>query len=186
MRYLYYVAYLPIAFLSVLLTFVIAYPIAPLLPLFATMQEGPCDNGGHICVGPRLPKWLSWFQTPDNSLYGDAGAIARNGKSYWAQVLWLWRNPAYSFAMATVASPYTTSFSGDPTIKDNDNARGGWCVAHVNNLFLLRLVLPIGFKRCIYCNFGWNIMAIIDPNVQPKPESWQATFVISPRLSGFR
>jgi len=186
MKYLYYVFYLPMALVDILLSYVISYPLAPLLPLFATEQDGPLDNGGHTGLGPRLPKWLNWFQTPDNSLYGDAGFIAINGQSYLSQVKWLWRNPAYSFAMSTVTSPYTTSFSGDPTIKDNDNARAGWCVAHVNDLFLLRLVLPIGFSRCIYCNFGWNIMAIVDPNVQPKPTTWQATFVFSPRLSGFR
>jgi hypothetical protein len=29
-------------------------------------------------------------------------------------------------------------------------------------------------------------MGLADPKVDPKPEQWQATFVFSPRKSGFR
>jgi hypothetical protein len=185
MKYFYYICYIPLAILSLLLTYVIAYPLAPLLPLFATEQMGPLDNGGSQGLGPRLPKWLNWFMTPDNSLYGDSTFISINDKSYWSQVKWLWRNPAYSFALQTITSPYKTSVIGDPAIGDNATARAGWCIAQVNDLFLFRLVVPIGFSRCIYCNFGWNIMAIVDPNVTVKPTAWQATFVFSPRISGF-
>jgi hypothetical protein len=75
---------------------------------------------------------------------------------------------------------------GDTSIKDNDNAKAGWCLVTVNNLFQFRWVCPIGFSRCIYCNFGHNILALVDPNVNPKPLKYEATFVFSPRISGFR
>ena len=171
---------------NLLITFLIAYPLAPLLPLLATDQEGPLDNNGSRGIGPRLPSWLSWFQTPDNSLYGDATFVAINGQSYWSMVKWLRRNIAYSVFLRYLTAPYNTQVSGDPTIKDNDNAKAGWCLVHANGLFQYRLVLPIGFGRCIYCNFGWNIMALVDPGVKIKPNPYQATFVFSPRLSGFR
>jgi len=29
-------------------------------------------------------------------------------------------------------------------------------------------------------------MGLVDVNVNPKPIAWQATFVFSPRISGFR
>jgi hypothetical protein len=124
--------------------------------------------------------------TPDNSLDGDATFERLNPPSYWSQVKWLWRNPAYSFALRYLLVPYTTSVLGDKTIKDNDNAKAGWCLVHANGLFQFTFVAPIGFSRCFYCNLGWNIRGLVDDNVQPKPDTWQATFVFSPRISGFR
>ena len=182
MIYIWWIILVPISLIVTLLAVI----LAPILPVFASDKLGPCDNNGHQCVGPRLPNWLSWFQTPDNSLYGDATFIANNGQSYWSQVKWIWRNPGYGFEVKYLTAPYTTTVSGDPTIKDNDNAKAGWCCVNSNGLFQFRLVLPIGFSRCLYCNFGWNIMGLADPNVNPKPNPWEATFAFSPRISGFR
>ena len=103
-----------------------------------------------------------------------------------AKVKWLLRNPEYSFALQYLNNPYKTQVFGDKTIKDNDNAKSGWLFVHANGLFQFTTVIPIGFSRCIYCNFGWNIRGLVDVNVNPKPQEWQATFVFSPRLSGFR
>lgn len=182
MIYIYYTFMVPLNLAITLLAVI----IAPILPAFASPKEGPLNNNGSWGIGPRLPSWLSWFQTPDNSLYGDSTFIQHNGESYWSQVKWLWRNPAYSFGLKYLHSPYTATYSGDTSIRDNDNARAGWCLVHANNLFLFRCVVPIGFQRCIYCNFGWNIMGLVDPNVNPKPDPWEATFAFSPRISGFR
>lgn len=65
---------------------------APVLPLFANA------NGW-------LPRWLWWFQTPDNSLDGDGGwkhehwqwryKLPGQIATYIGRVGWLWRNPAY-------------------------------------------------------------------------------------------
>lgn len=166
---------------------VIGIVIAPVLPLLATDRLWWIDNHRVMAIGPVLPKWLNWFMTPDNTLDGDSTFIRINGIGYWARVKWLWRNPAYSFAMQYVGTPYTITVEGDKTIKDNDGAREGSCFVRVNNLFQWRYVKRIGATdRCIYINLGWNIMHLVDDNVNPKPELWQATFVCSPRLSGFR
>lgn len=183
MIYLWYVVLVPV---SLLLEFVIARPLSVVLALFATQQMGWCDNHSYEAVGPRLPKWLSWFMTPDNSLDGDATFERLNGIGYISKVKWLWRNPAYSFALRYIQVPYTTEVLGNKTIKDNDNGKAGWCLVHANGLFQFTSVTPIGFARCIYINLGWNIRALVDDNVQPKPLVYQATFVFSPRLSGFR
>ena len=182
MIYLIYLVMVPINLLVTLLAVI----LAPILPLFAKDEMGPINNGSAIGMGPRLPKWLSWFMTPDNSLYGDETFMRLNPPSYWSEVKWLWRNPAYGCGLRYLNAPYTTSYSGDPSIKDNDNAKAGWCLVHANGLFQFRWVKPIGFSRCIYCNFGWNIMGLVDPNVNPKPNPWEATFAFSPRISGFR
>ena len=180
-----YAIYLVLVPISLLLT-LIAIILAPVMPLFAKDAVGWLDNGLKFGVGPRLPKWLGWFMTPDNSLDGDATFEKLNPPSYWSKVKWLWRNPAYAFALEYLHSPYETTVKGDPTIKDNDNAKKGWCLVHANGLFQFTLVTPIGFSRCIYVNLGWNIRGLVDVNVQPKPDNWEATFVFSPRLSGFR
>jgi hypothetical protein len=180
-----YLLYLILIPLNLLITLV-ALLLAPILPLFASEQDGWLDNHSSWGKGPRLPTWLSWFQTPDNSLDGDAGFSQLNPPSYISQVKWLLRNPAYAFALRYLLPEYITSVAGDKTIKDNDNAKSGWLFVHANGLFQFTAVIPVGFSRCIYCNFGWNIRALVDDNVQPKPNPYQATFVFSPRVSGFR
>lgn len=182
-----YAKYVVLALLNFVMTFLIAYPFAPIMVLFATQQDGWLDNHAMWGRGPRLPSWLSWFQTPDNSLDGDATFEKINGRSYWAKVKWLWRNPAYSVGMRYLTNPYYTAVKGDKTIRDNDNAKAGWCLVHANGLFQFTYIAPIGNSRCVMGNLGWNIRALVDDNVQPKPDPYQATFAFTPfRLSGFR
>ena len=171
--------------ISLLLTLV-AVLLAPVMPWFAVQKEWWCDNHSYRAIGPVLPSWLNWFMTPDNTLEGDATFQKLNPHGYWSEVKWLWRNPAYSFGLRDLEMPYNAVVKGDTSIKDNDNAKAGWCLVTVNNLFQFRWVCPIGFSRCIYCNFGHNILALVDPNVNFKPNPYQATFVFSPRISGYR
>ena len=183
MTYIIYLLLVPISLLITLLAVI----LAPVLPLFASIQDGWNDNHSSWGPGPRLPKWLSWFMTPDNSLDGDATFSLLNPPSYISQVKWLLRNPAYSFALRYITAPYTTSVRGDKTIKDNDGAKEGWCLVHANGLFQFTLVKRIfSTSRCVYVNLGWNVRGLVDDNVNPKPDPWQATFVFSPRISGFR
>ena len=182
MIYIYYAFLVPVSLLITL----VAVLLAPVMPVFTVQKEGWLDNHSTWGIGPRLPDWLFWFMTPDNSLDGDATFERLNPPSYWSKVKWLWRNPAYSFALRYLKAPYETAVKGDKTIKDNDNAKSGWCLVHANGLFQFTSVTPIGFSRCIYVNLGWNIRALVDDNVQPKPDPYQATFVFSPRISGFR
>ena len=180
-----YLVYLFLVPVNLVLT-LLAILLAPVLPLFANNAYGWIDNASKEDFGPRLPTWLNWFQTWDNSLDGDASFQALNYPSYWSQVKWLVRNPLPTFALRTLSNPYYTVVKGDPTIKDNDNAKAGWCLVSANGLFQFTSVIPIGFARCVYINFGWNVRALVDDNVQPKPDPYQATFVFSPRISGFR
>ena len=162
----------------------VACIIAPILPLFTIQAEGWLDNQSTWGIGPRLPTWLNWFMTPDNSLDGDAAFDRINGRSYWAKVKWLWRNPAYSVCMRYIDTVVNkTKVIGDDSIRDNDNAKAGWCFVRCAGLFQFTWVKPIGYSRCIYCNFGWNIRGTLH---QPPNTSYQATFVFSPRISGFR
>ena len=181
-----YLIYLILVPISLILT-LIALITAPVMPLFAKQIDGWLLNHSVWGIGPRLPNWLNWFMTPDNSLDGDETFQQINGRSYWSKVKWLWRNPAYSFALRYLSNPYYTKVSGDKTIKDNDNAKEGWCFVQANGLFQFRYVKHIfSTNRCWYFNFGWNVIGLVDDNIPIKPDSWQATFVFSPRISGYR
>lgn len=181
-----YLIYLILVPVSLIITLA-AVLLSPVLPIFASEQEGWLDNHAKWGLGPRLPVWLNWFQTPDNSLDGDATFEAINGTGYLPKVKWLIRNPVCAFALRYLVPPYNTSVSGDKTIKDNDNAKAGWCLVHANGLFQFTLVKRIlSTSRCVYINLGWNIRGLVDDNVPNKPNPWQATFVFSPRISGFR
>lgn len=80
----------------------LALLLAPVLPLFARDEYGFCDNANAMRTEPRLPSWLSWFMTPDNSLYGDAGWRTEHcpdhWHDYWGMVQWLWRNSSPAIA----------------------------------------------------------------------------------------
>ena len=181
-----YLIYLILVPINLLLT-LIAVILAPVLPVFSVDKEWWLDNHSKRGIGSVLPSWLNWFNTPDNDLYGDATFQSINGINYWAKVKWLWRNPCYSFALRYLNFPYKTNVYGDTSIKDNDNAKAGWCLVNANGLFQFRFINRIfSTNRCFYINFGWNVIGIVDPNVNPKPDTWQATFVFSPRISGFR
>lgn len=182
MIYLLYIIMVP---LNLLVT-VLCVILSPILPIFATQQEGWLDNAGRYGIGPRLPKWLSWFQTWDNSLDGDYAFEKNNPPSYLSKIKWLIRNPGYGFGVRTLNAPYTTSYKGDPTIKDNDNAKAGWLFVKANGLFQFVYIKRISSTdRCFYANLGWNIRALVDPNVS-HGETYIATFAFSPRISGFR
>ena len=183
MIYILYILLVPISLVITLLALV----IAPVLPLFSVNKEGWLDNHSSWGVGPRLPTCLSWFMTPDNSLDGDATFAQLNLPSYLSQVKWLIRNPAYAFGLRYLVPPYMTVVYGDKTIKDNDNAKAGWCFIKANGLFQFVYIKRIfSTSRCIYVNCGWNIRGLVDDNVVDKPNPWKATFVFSPRISGFR
>ena len=89
-----YVKYIILVFIS-LIADVCNYFLAPFVVLFAN-QDG------------YLPRYLSWFQTPDNSLDGDGGWQREHRpfkvqdtkfKQWWNRTRWLYRNSMYGFAI---------------------------------------------------------------------------------------
>jgi len=170
-----YALYLVLVPLSLFLT-LIAVILAPVLPVLATAQEGWLDNHAKWGYGPRLPTWLSWFQTPDNSLDGDATFERLNGISYWSKVKWLWRNPCYAFALRYLSNPFYTQVSGDKTIKDNDNAKAGWCLVHAMDYFNLLLLPLLAIAVVFILIWGgmcvvWSMITSNQSLIRIKPHS---------------
>ena len=134
----------------------LAFMLAPALPAFA--KDG------------WLPRCLSWFQTPDNSLDGDEGWLTHLTwitNRYVRQVLWLCRNPAYGFDFQVLGSraltnPVYMSFGDEDT--SNLPIHSGYIfrTLHEDNYLIFQLYLVkdysiFGSRRCIRINFGWKV-----------------------------
>ncbi len=160
---------------ALLVMTVIAFFITPFLPLFAQPRMGPIDNNHGMAVEPRLPTWLAWFDTPDNSLLGDNNWKATHNGDYWSMVQWLYRNSLYGFKWGPIAAPNDgpRTIHGDPTINCN-NGHYGTMSIEKKPYWQWKYVEPIGSTGwCWMLNFGW-LLNDLDP---PK-----ALFMFSPRV----
>jgi hypothetical protein len=159
----------------------IALILSPILPLFSSNTYGYIDNGSATGFGPRLPKWLNWFQTWDNSLFGDAGFQAINGTSYLSMIKWLIRNPLPCFAEKILLNA-NCLIEGNNNVTDGNQGVEGSVLVTSNGLFQYVWIKKIPFNRCIYINLGWNLRALTRGASVP----YHATFSFSPRISGFQ
>lgn len=161
-----------LSYLLINLTFdVFATLVAPLLPLFATIQLGNSDNNNAQLYEPRLPSYLSWFQTPDNSLWGDKGWQTVHYpayKSYLGQVLWLIRNSAHGLVNGPLAARFDSiseiASTGNPILdRNNTDHIGQTFTASYKDYFQYMTVRKIPFlDRSIYINIGW----LFDPFIE--------------------
>ncbi len=145
----------------------------PILPIFATKREGPSDNNNSIAVEPRLPTWLSWFDTPDNSLWGDTGWRTIHCLDAWntykGMALWLLRNSSVGFSRTVLAHRVLQKdivWSGDPHISADRGVYGVFEASDNKGTWQYKRVFPL-FGKNIGLNFGWNI----DPMVKSGIES---------------
>lgn len=155
----------------------VGFIIAPVLPFFA--KDG------------WLPSWLSWFQTPDNSLDGDNGWKTEHWLwryklpeaicVYVGRIGWLWRNPTYGYGLVILENPIEPTYIGNSKVNDSPGVEG-WCLVSGNGLFQFVFVKKITTTKCIYLNCGWNIKGLIG-NLEPKH---LATYVVSPRITTFK
>lgn len=172
LRYLAYLAiYIPAQ--------LFAYLITPVLPLFAVKRMGWCDNHSYESVEWRLPLWLSWFDTPDNSLIGDANWAANHSEGYLDMVGWLYRNSLYGFKWSVLAAPANKSVythkSGPQHLDYHTKTFGTLRIHRGDGYWQYKCVKPSKvFKGRIWVlNFGW----LLDDPSQDK-----ALFMLSPRL----
>lgn len=168
-----------LAYLGINFSFdVFATLIAPILPLFARVTLGNSDNNNAQIYEPRLPTWLSWFQTPDNSLWGDKGWQTihyPNYKSYLGQVLWLIRNSGHGLVNGPLAAKFDRisdiASVGNPWLdRRNPDHAGQSFTAQCGDYFQwMKIVRVPILKRSIYVNIGW----LFDPFVE-NPQTTNA------------
>jgi len=137
------------------------YVLAPIIVLFAS-KDG------------WLPKWLSWFQTPDNALDGDNGWKTEHRpfkdetnkfKQYINRIGWLYRNSMYGFAIDVLGAKILDTdilvIVGDPQVSNRPLTEG------VVKRYILRdgqivywqwyYVKAWSKTRCIRINLGWKL-----------------------------
>lgn len=143
--------------------------LAPVVALFAS------ESGW-------LPKWLWWFQTPDNSLDGDEGWKAEHrpfmiedskAKRWWNRTRWMHRNSMYSFGFSVlgfVVKPgFTYSCEGSESVSNRP----------LHNGLVLRQLVSGGVTywqwyyvrawsdtKCIRVNLGWKLWGNLHPGKQ--------------------
>ena len=147
---------------------ILAVLVTPILPLFAS-KEG------------WLPRWLWWFQTPDEPLDGDNGFKTEHAtfkgevtglKQYVNRCHWLWRNPAYGFDWQVLAyhpkPDDVLTVKGKGTLEDGpaeDNPRlvsgwlgyGGWFFARKGYAWQLFIRHHWNATHCTKINLGWKL-----------------------------
>lgn len=194
MMYLYWLMMVPVSVGFTLL----AWLVAPILPLFARSEYGFCDNANRMAVEPRLPGWLSWFMTPDNSLWGDAGWRTEHCPNHWdsylGMVLWLWRNPAYGFEWsgplcAHIMPDAMVKYSGDPGVQNRPRGKAGYCFTRIFNpdgtaYWHLYLVAPVGGGYCLNINLGWKLKTYAEDPTRTQTGP-RALYCFSPRVTAF-
>ena len=140
----------------------INYPLSPMVALFA-------NDGGW------LPSWLSWFQTPDNSLDGDSGWQHKHWQwrykfpvplaIYIGRVGWLWRNSMYGFEIDVLGFNLDESFSyqykGSQDVSDRPY-QPGWVYRTIKTdsgreTFQFYLILPTFPGKCLRVMAGWKL-----------------------------
>ena len=160
-----------------------------LFVFFAKMQDGPANNNNGSAIAPRLPTWLRWFQTPDNSLYGDTGWKLEHCSDYWGcylgMVMWIMRNPANYFRLnvlgAKVKAFDPIEVYGDKKTSDDEkNFHPGWVFIRVGKYWCLYAVIPWSKKRYADIEFGWALRDYVN-EVCPFKDNTHI-FSLSPRL----
>lgn len=174
MMYLKWAALGPLSFLMA----IVGRLLAPVLPFFV-QEDG------------YLPKWLWWFQTPDNPCDGDSGHWERHpGTDWWStytrRVAWFWRNVGYGFDIDVLG---LKELDGD-TLEVVGDLETGTSPAHSGYVwrvlrradgtktgFQLYAIFqwPFWKTRCLRVNLGWKIW-----NFGEGLESHQWTGMINP------
>lgn len=172
-----------------LIVFAVAWLLAPILPAFAIGRD-------------HLPRWLAYFDTPDNALDGDLGYVmlhapfkgygATGWRQYINRVVWLWRNPAYGFSYSVLGAQINSQplvVSGDPYVSDSSNLtigrmRGfsGHVLLRSGTAFEFYLVRQYGQSgHCFRLRLGWKMLGFLnEPIAWPLGGKAQFVFGIKP------
>ena len=146
-----------------------------------------------------LPRWLWYFQTPDNSLDGDTGFQTEHAQwrykisnvfwqVYVGRVLWLWRNHGYGldysdWMCAKMPEGITVEALGNTKVRNRPNGSSGMCDWVSSNGYwqiCVVIVLPGSPDICSYINLGWKIREFYEHPEELGKGS--AMLVFSPRF----
>lgn len=142
-----------------------------------------------------LPKWLSWFQTPDNPAIGDQmfhdQQMSWTKSEYLYAVFWFWRNPAYGYdhwAGFTISPDYGYSSTGNELVEIHREYDGSYKVIEGSvyrkliqdgkTYYQWRWVKKWSAHHAIRLSFGWVLYQPLVPWTRRSLE-----FSINPAMS---
>lgn len=181
-----YIKYIIFYILSIIM-WVLGMLLAPILPLFKVMRDGPSDNKNSFEYGPYLPNWLYWFSTNyDNSLWGDKGWRTKHcpndWNNHWGMTKWLWRNCSCGFAWSVLAhtvkpnETFTVKVSGNGLNIDKSRpGDGSFMVRSSTGAWHYRVVKTIGKVRFSW-ESGWLLDVYIKSNTA-RTEQIKAIYI---------
>ena len=136
-----YLFYVPFAVLGSL----IAIIFAPIICLFV-------DQDGH------LPKLLKWFETNDSTMYDEMWVAEHpTWSKYLVATTWCMRNPFYRGLAALGTSDNSTALHYGGFPDDGQGRSGVMFLLTRRGTFQLKIVMPIGFGKCIRHESGWQL-----------------------------
>ncbi len=157
-----YVKWFFLAFGNLVLKYLVAFPLTPIIVLFA-------QDDGH------LPSWLYYFDTPDNTIDGDNGwknetrPIKNENnrfKRYINRVFWLWRNSLYGFNRSILAVQYRPgdyiTWKGDRYVTNAPNGCEGWVFKKLWHDFDViawqyYYIKKVSEKKCLRILLGYKL-----------------------------
>lgn len=175
-----YIRWISFVILNVITNYLINYPLAPIIVLFAR-KDG------------QLPNWLYWFCTPDNTLDGDVGwqtkyrpyLNEKNKYQRWVnRFSWLHRNKMYGFSEQILGIKYKggerLEVVGDTAVSNDPVGHSGTVVRYLyrsNKKIAFHYYYIRQYKshpnKCIRISFGWKLWNF---GIKPEPA---ATFGFS-------
>lgn len=176
-------------FFAYAFVYILGMTLAPFLPAFAVMREGPVDNGHRTATEPRLPLWLAWFDTAyDNSLWGDAGWRLVHCPEHWdtylGMVEWLWRNCACGFSWSVIAWPVAAdekfTIRGDLNLDKNQYRSGSFFIQSSRGAFQWRWVKMLGHVQ-LSIDAGWMLDVYVNDQ-GAKARHPRAAFGLQPQI----
>lgn len=162
------IKWLCLVIFSQALKYCVAWPLTPIIVLFA--KQG------------QLPNWLSWFGTPDNSLDGDDGWRKESRtflnentklKRYINRCFWLWRNTLYGFNHAVMSLQCNGQEMlvkrGTPNVSNGTHGEPGrngflrWYLYRNSKLIAFEWYIiyqwPFLKTKCLRILLGWKLWA---------------------------
>lgn len=165
---------------NVFLKYLVAWPITPIVVLFAQRKFVIEGDGSPPMLEYWLPHWLWWFQTPDASLDGDGGWKSSSRpflnesnrfKRYINRCFWLWRNSLYGFNEAVLSVPFGIGVEklvtiGNPDVGNGPGGRSGTVKRYYYRngkleawqYYFIRRLKRFPHK-CIRVNLGWKLFS---------------------------
>ena len=186
-----FIKYTCLAVTNILMFFIGSF-LSIYLPVFAIGKD-------------HLPSWLSWFDTPDNTLDGDDGYKTLHApfkgtqtgiKQYINRWFWLLRNPSYGFDISVLGATVTelpVVIKGDLLVSNNQNLTtgrktglsGSVYITDDSNHFEYYYVRQWGSSsKCFRLRLGWKLSGYINaPQFFPLGSKTQFVFSVMPAAS---